>query len=360
MKRVLFFIFCIIFLGAFLFSCDNESISSSETESEAPEGITQSEGDEVSVSESTSELQSGNGVKEKYDYKLSDYIFVNLSPMTIDLKMDYLQMQIDQSLYLNNPSALEFSSPEGYIVKEGDIVKVSYEGFYTDDEGNIKLDEDGNEMKFSGGSGTSVCYIGSRTFIVDFEKGLVGLEVGVPGRFKATFPKNYGVIELDGKTVVFKAIVSEVAKAPEYTAELINNYYGTSYKSTDEFETALITSYVKNALKTKLLGDCFVFKYPQLEKELLERKISQEYFDIYLKDYYSSLDAYINILLKEEMAYYAYARNFELVPSGEYDDYEEYEKELFRLVDEHILENATINKIPKTYTSVTNGGSLFD
>ena len=297
-------------------------------------------------------------------------------------------------------------------VREGDIVSVTYTGYYTDDAGNIKIGDDGKEATFSGGSGTSNVYIGSRTFIEDFEKGLIGFEVGKEGQFKATFPSDYGVDDLNGKTVIFKATVKEIYTPIEYNLEYIKSTYGDQYESVEAFEAELKKVYAAQQLLSYFLENTIVLGYPKAEKRLIANQLKDmeldfatQYgieFDTYLKTYlgFESREAYICYTMKSEMAYYAYAQQQGIVPTSadianarasliayyqeEYlsssssitdaqalelatsfvdqqlTESDIYQEAIYALVGDHLETQFVMKEIAATYTSVTKGGSLFD
>lgn len=305
-------------------------------------------------------------------------------------------------------------------VKEGDVVSVTYTGYEIDDAGNIKIDANGKEVTFSGGSGTSTVYIGSQTFIKDFEIGLIGLSVGKEGQFKATFPDDYGAegtdaAKLNGKTVIFKATINTIYATEKYDLEYIKSTYGDKYESIEAFENALIDSYAAQQIVEYLVSNTIVLDYPSKEYKLLKKQLEaaevtlvQQYKNQgveSLEDYiklagFESLDAYIKSVLKAEMAYYAYAEaNGLVVTDGDIENakneliniytleylqssstiteaeaaeyatqYVEeeltqadlYQEALYAVVGDHLVTQYTLTKNPTTFTSVTKGGSLFD
>ncbi|MBQ8145471.1 MAG: FKBP-type peptidyl-prolyl cis-trans isomerase [Clostridia bacterium] len=297
-------------------------------------------------------------------------------------------------------------------VREGDVVNVTYTGYYMDENGNIKLDANNKEQKFDGGSGTSKVYVGSRTFIKDFEIGLIGMWVGEEGQFKATFPDDYHAEDLKGKTVIFKATPKEIYVAPKYDLDFIKETYEGDYKSVEEFEKELIKSYASQQLLDFLVTESLVLEYPKAEYKLIKKSISDmeldfaaQYgmeFDTYLKTYlgFESRDAYIKYTMKMEMAYYAYAQKLGIAPTEadiataraelienykaqymssssklteaealEYatsfvdeslSESDLYQEALYKLVGDHLETQYVLKEVATTYTSVSKGGSLFD
>lgn len=296
-------------------------------------------------------------------------------------------------------------------VREGDIINVTYTGYYTDDAGNIKLDKDGKEETFSGGSGTSYVYVGAHLFIEDFEKGVIGFEVGEEGQFKATFPDDYHSEDLKGKTVIFKATVKSIHPATKYDLDFIKDNINDKYTSVEEYENELIDLAAFQQATNLLVTNSTVLKYPNKEFKLIERQLEQmdnqfalQYgidFDTYIKSYlgFDSREAYIKYTMQMEMAYYAYAQANGLEPTegniataraalieeyktqymesasiteaealelatsfvdDELEEYEIYQEALYTIVGDHIKTQYKLTKVDPTYTSVSKGGSLFD
>lgn len=297
-------------------------------------------------------------------------------------------------------------------VREGDIINVTYKGYYTDDAGNIKLDKDGKEEEFAGGSGTSYVYVGAHLFIEDFEKGVIGFEVDKEGQFKAKFPDDYHADDLKGKTVIFKATVKSIHPAQKYDLDFVKTYVNDKYASVEEYEQELIDATAFQKALDKLISGCTVLDYPRSEYKLIERQLEQidnqfalQYgmeFDTYIKNYlgFDSREAYIKYTMQMEMAYYAYAQANGIEPTDgdianaravliadyaeqyksssttltteeatklatsfvddELEDYEIYQEALYTVVGNHLKTQYKIKKVDGTYVSVSKGGSLFE
>lgn len=83
-------------------------------------------------------------------------------------------------------------------IKNGDMVKIDFIGSI-----------EGKE--FPGGSASNYYLeIGSNSFIGNFENQLIGHEVGDIIDINVTFPKNYGVKELNGKMALFRTTVKYI------------------------------------------------------------------------------------------------------------------------------------------------------
>jgi hypothetical protein len=294
-------------------------------------------------------------------------------------------------------------------VKEGDVVSVTYTGYKTDANGNKLIDSSGKEVTFEGGSGTSRVYVGSRTFIVDFEKGLVGMPVGKKGEFKATFPSDYGVEALNGTTVIFEATVNAIYDAPKYDADFVKTNYGDKYATVEDFEKALIDSYAAQQIVEYLVSNSVVHKYPKKEYKIIKQQLEesassiQSQYKMTLEQYvqasgFATIDDYIYNVMKAELAYYAYAQQYGIViteadiANAKADLIEVYKNQylsssnvtdaealqyaneyvntltnadlhqeaLYGLVGEHIMTQYKLVRVDPTYTSVTKGGTLFE
>ena len=138
--------------------------------------------------------------------------------------------------------------------KDGDQVKISFVG---------KIDGE----EFEGGTAEDFTVeIGSKSMIVGFEEGLIGLSAGDNKILELTFPDDYGKSELASKLVNFETQVKEVLspKLPELDEEF--------FKSTG-IESDNIESF-KKEVKTKLEEDLI---------NILNGKIKQSLFDALLE-----------------------------------------------------------------------------
>ena len=140
------------------------------------------------------------------------------------------------------------------VSKDGDQVKISFVG---------KIDGE----EFEGGTAEDFTVeIGSKSMIVGFEEGLIGLSAGDNKILELTFPDDYGKSELASKPVNFETQVKEVLrpKLPELDEEF--------FKSTG-IESDNIESF-KKEVKTKLEEDLI---------NILNGKIKQSLFDALLE-----------------------------------------------------------------------------
>ena len=379
----------------------------------------------------SSDDSSTDGVKETINIPNLGSGFFHPEIEKKFLKKKIGQEQEEQYTLPTDLSAIEANFPQAYNVLkeyagklvylkytfvsrpvvEGDIVSVTFTGYHIDENGNIKIGDDGKEVTFDGGSGTSNVYIGARTFIEDFEKGLVGFSVGKEGQIKATFPDDYHADELKGKTVIFKATVKDIYQAETYDLDFIKDTYG-EYESIEAFEKELTKTYAAQQLVDFLVSNSVVLDYPKKEYKLLKGQLEEmelsflsQYgieFDTYLKNYlgFDSREAYIKYTMQAEMAYFAYAQANNIMPTEsdianarlsliaeytqqymnsndklteaeateyatsfvdeEMTEAEIHQEALYSVVGDHLLTQYVLKEIPATYTSVSKGGSLFN
>ncbi|MBQ8163175.1 MAG: FKBP-type peptidyl-prolyl cis-trans isomerase [Clostridia bacterium] len=238
-----------------------------------------------------------------------------------------------KKITLNNAFPVEaYRDTEVYVTykfsametRRGDVVKVSYTGYYLDENDEIKKDEDGNEETFD--EGTMSAYLGSHTAIDDFETNLTGIKTGNQVEFFATFPEDYGSEDVAGKKVKFKATVSNVYEVPVYDDEFVKENFG--YETRKELEEALIKDYVTQEIISYLVDGSTVIKYPDKEYKNFINEVNglayawqQIYgysYEVYLQIYEGkTLQEYIDYNLKFELVYYAYAQKEGLVPNDE-------------------------------------------
>ncbi len=212
----------------------------------------------------------------------------------------------------------------GMETRRGDVVKVTYTGYFLDDKDEIKKDKDGKEETFD--EGTMSAYLGSHTAIDDFETNLTGVKTGKEVEFFATFPEDYGSEEVAGKKVKFKATISNVYEVPVYDDEFVKKNFG--YETRKEFEEKLVEDYIKNEIISYLVDSSTVIEFPKDEYNAFVNEVNgvayayeQIYgysYELYLQIYQGmTLQQYIDYNMKFELVYYAFAQKEGIVPNDE-------------------------------------------
>ena len=144
--------------------------------------------------------------------------------------------------------------------KDGDQVKISFVG---------KIDGE----EFEGGTAEDFTVeIGSKSMIVGFEEGLIGLSAGDNKILELTFPDDYGKSELASKPVNFETQVKEVLspKLPELDEEF--------FKSTG-IESDNIESF-KKEVKTKLEEDLINILNGKIKQSLFDARLEANDFEV--------------------------------------------------------------------------------
>ncbi len=338
------------------------------------------------------------GEEPKYNYTMSDYITLpSLDDFVVDFELDKLQSCIDS--YLMNYAT---KNDEKTVAELGDVVDVSYKGYLLDESDN-PLNEPFDE------NDSARFYLGSHLAIDDFENGIIGAQIGQETEFYATFPSDYETgdeaLDLKGKKVLFKVTLNSIYDAPEYNDEFVQAHF-TDYTTTKELEDAIINSNTIAIIYGHIEENCVVIEYPTKEyneqmdklKELeadFEESYGMTLDEHIMQSYNMTREEYVKSSMKYEMIYYAYAQQNEIVPTEEmlalekervieyYKNYymsnqgmnEEdatksatdtvnslgenyiYENVLYDIVEKAWCENANVNIIEKTYTSISESAN---
>ncbi|HLA47746.1 MAG TPA: trigger factor [Nitrospinota bacterium] len=164
----------------------------------------------------------------------------------------------------------EFESSDDHHLESHDYVIIDYEGF----SDNHIIRKGVNHPIF----------VGSKSFIPEFEEGLIGLKKGESKDIKITFPANHHDKELAGKEVNFKTTVREVKKRrlkpidDNFAKELGEFENLEALKSRvrgdlEDKERKTADSKVKNELVNKLIEMNPVELPPQLIEEEIDSMV---------------------------------------------------------------------------------------
>lgn len=163
------------------------------------------------------------------------------------LKLEKLVADVDDAALEKALSNLAerntaFDPEEGRAASEGDLVTMNFIG---------KIDGE----PFEGGSaeGQSLV-IGKKQFIPGFEEGVTGMKAGDEKVVTATFPEEYPVKELAGKTADFDVKVTAVAKprVPEVDEEFAKGIGAESLEQLRSFVSEQIKREYDQASRAKL------------------------------------------------------------------------------------------------------------
>lgn len=292
--------------------------------------------------------------------------------------------------------------------KLGDVVVVSYTGYYLDQKTHERIPnpdkekETDNDYKVFDSSQNAQFYLGSHLAIEGFEENIAGMNIGETKTFKATFPDDYSNEDVKGQLVEFVVTLSKIFVPPVYDNTFTKTYLGV--ESTEELEKSLKKDYIITCVYEHLVKNSTIHSYPKAEynqalKELkdIEDEWESEYgvtLDKYLLQTFNmTREEYVKNNMKSEMIYYAVARANGIEPTSEelekekeslityYKEYfmssdkldentaksqavtyveslgaqHIYQTVLFNLVDEWLITNATVtyNPIPEGMESIT-------
>ena len=128
--------------------------------------------------------------------KLADYKKIRLAKEVVGVDAKAVS-DVIESLRTRAAS----HKPVERAAKSGDQVLIDFKG--TDAKAAPVQGADGKDYPLS---------LGSNAFIPGFEDNLIGAKAGETRTFKITFPKDYGVRALQGKTVTFEVAVHKVSE----------------------------------------------------------------------------------------------------------------------------------------------------
>ncbi len=181
-------------------------------------------------------------------YKMS---FEVLPPIPLSdlksLKLERLVAEVDDEAVTKALESLAerntaYDPEEGRAASDGDLVTMNFVGRI-----------DGEAFEGGAAEGQSLV-IGKKQFIPGFEEGLVGLKAGDEKVVEATFPEDYPMQALAGKTAQFDVKVTAVAKPrkPEIDEDFAKGLGTESLEQLRGFVTEQIKREYDQASRTKL------------------------------------------------------------------------------------------------------------
>ncbi|GAA0125788.1 MULTISPECIES: trigger factor [Clostridium] len=196
-----------------------------------------------------------------------DLIYIANVPVAPEVKLgEYKGLEVKKNEYKTTDEDVENKIKE--MQQKNARVEVKEKAIEKEDIAVIDFKGFVEEVPFEGGEGKDYeLEIGSGTFIDNFEDQIVGLKAGDNKEVHVTFPKEYGIEELNGKEAKFEvavkavktkelpAIDDEFAKEVsefETLEELRNDIKSNLDKSNElrterEYEEAVISAVVENA-----------------------------------------------------------------------------------------------------------------
>ncbi len=169
-------------------------------------------------------------------------------------------------------------------VKDGDFVKIDFEGFI-----------DG--VAFEGGKAENYSLeIGSGSFIPGFEDGIIGMKIDEEKEIEITFPKEYNSKDLAGKASIFKVKlndiqVKDIPKEPN--EEILKQLLPGVENPTMETLEAQVKEQLKNEKLTKIFSDevkpAFIDAIVEKIEFALPENIVEQEIDMQVRNIFQSL-----------------------------------------------------------------------
>jgi trigger factor len=179
-------------------------------------------------------------------FEIGDFSEISLERLTADVEDDDVATALDR---LADGRRTFAEKPEGAKAEAHDRVTVDFDG---------KIDGE----PFEGGEGRDIeVILGSNTFIPGFETELMGVSAGEKRVIHATFPENYAVRTLAGKTGEFDVTVKALA-APEAFAVDDEFGKGLGMESLDK---------LKEFLRDRIATDHARFSRDKIKRQLLDK-----------------------------------------------------------------------------------------
>ena len=243
------------------------------------------------------------------------------------------QSQIASAL-ADYPNYIRDESRDGTVIAEGDTVNIDYVG---------RLDG----VAFDGGSDTEFdLTIGSKTFIEDFENGLIGKTVGTTVDVDTKFPDDYQNADLAGKTTTFTITINYVGqKKDEADDDYIRRLSKGTYESMDAYRTAL-KEMMEGEQKSNYENDVYDTVIGEMVKLSEFPKVLDEDVAFYEEDmigYYSTYASYYGMSVEEFVTAVGY-ETYDAFLSECHDNAVEYVKEYMVLQEVANKENITVSE----------------
>ncbi|HEX5035261.1 MAG TPA: trigger factor [bacterium] len=185
-----------------------------------------------------------------------DYLKIKLKRPKLEVTDEELDKELKA---LQKAHAQRVPAAEGTAVADGHQVTINYAGTV-----------DG--VPFEGGSAKDqVVDVGAGRYLVDFEKGLIGMKRGEAKEVPVQFPADYGHEPLQGKLASFRLEVQEIK---EESLPPLDDEFAKDLGQFQTFEE------VKNSLKDHMLKAKEQQSRGELFTQVLEHLIAKNPFDI--------------------------------------------------------------------------------
>ncbi len=222
-----------------------------------------------------------------YQYDLDDYIKIEESDYigVTYTKADATVSEAD--IYAEIQKLLDehaiYTDITDRPAANGDFINVDYKGFI-----------DGEELE-NGAEDGAEFELGYASFIPGFQEGIVGHNIGDKFTVDATFPEDYGVEELNGKTAQFEMTLNKIQEIsyPELSDAFIAE--NTDYATVTEYYTSINEKLVSQAESSAVVtqkNEAFSKVYPNVEILKVPEKEYTKYYQDFIAQYYTLAEQY--------------------------------------------------------------------
>jgi trigger factor len=221
---------------------------------------------ETTSASNIKKIQEMENVKtiKRPELKNMGTVNIDLSKITVEVPEKHIitDEMIDEHIQeIREQNLISIDTRE---IQNGDTVNIDYFG-----------SENGKEI--TGGSATDYdLEIGSDTFPADFESQLIGKKKGDVVNIQVSFPSDYSISDLKGKTIDFRVTINDVKVVPELTDEFVKQHSETAttvdeYKSEirQKLEKVILAEYNRNVY-SKIIEKLSNEEYVKPSTELLK------------------------------------------------------------------------------------------
>ncbi len=281
-----------------------------------------------------------------YQYDLTKYIDISKEDY---IGIDYSDYSVgDEDIYSEIQKLLEehaiYTDITDRAAQTGDFVNVDYKGYI-----------DGVEFDNGSAEGDELI-LGSSGYITGFEEGIAGHNVGETFTVEATFPEDFGVDTLNGKTAQFEVTLNKVQSIsyPSLTDSFIsentefntfNEYYQNVKQELEEKAASSAVVQQKNEAFEKICSNVSIIDYPNDEYQSYYNSVLMQYATLAtqnnqtleqyvteqgasMDDFYAYIEEYVKSSIATELVYFAIAKNENILSALTQSDYDAYLKDV--------------------------------
>lgn len=249
------------------------------------------------------------------DISKEDYIGIDYSDYSVgdeDIYSEIQQLLVEHAIYTDITDR---------AAQTGDFVNVDYKGYI-----------DGVEFDNGSAEGDELI-LGSSGYITGFEEGIAGHNVGETFTVEATFPEDFGVDTLNGKTAQFEVTLNKVQSIsyPSLTDSFIsentefnnfNEYYLNVKQELEEKAASSAVVQQKNEAFEKICSNVSIIDYPSDEYQSYYNSVLMQYVTLAtqndqtleqyvteqgasMEDFYTYIEEYVKSSIATELVYFA-------------------------------------------------------